>query len=437
MNIVTGNIYEIRKLEKLTDIEVAVPGSKSITNRALLIAALAEGTTTLDGVLFSDDSRYFLEAIKTLGFSVMDNEDERSVVISGACGKIPKGEGEIYVGSAGTAARFLTAMAGLSGGKYVINASEQMKKRPMKPLFKVLEDMGVKIEYMEEPYFLPVRILGREELKISQVTLDTSESTQYLSAILMTGVMNSGGISVKVTGSRKTGSYVNITRKMMEDFGCKVEYKDDVYTVRSDSKYSVGREFKYMIEPDVSAACYFYGIAAITGIGAVVKNVYMDSMQGDIKFVDVLKNMGCNIEELENGIKVTGPKKGKLNGVRVDMKDFSDQALTLAAISIFADGTTTIKNIGHIRKQECDRLNAMTDALGRMGVRCDADEDSIKIYPSLPEKCSIETYDDHRVAMSFTLPGLVTGNISILNPMCCRKTFKDYFEIIDKICQLV
>ena len=453
------DIYKVKKLTRTENITVEVPGSKSITNRALLLAALSEGTVTLNGALFSDDSRHFLSSLISLGFKVETDEKEQRIRVQGKGGAIPNREGTVDVGSAGTAARFITAMLGLSEGCYTINSSEQMKKRPMEPIFKALEDIGAEFEYLLEPYHLPVRVKGcgykkedkasgrpmasvnqeneycnlkkPERAAFTHITLDTNESTQYLSAMLMTGVMNSGGIAIHVTGDRKTGSYVDITRKVMEDFGFKSEYRDETYFICGDERYRNG-DFTYQIEPDVSAACYFYGIGALLGIKATVKNVHFNSTQGDIQFIRVLEKMGCTVSDDIQGIGVKGPTDGKkLKGISADMKTFSDQALTLAAVSIFAEGDTNICNIGHIRKQESDRLSVMAAELGRMGIKCEEKEDSIIIHPGMPSPCLVETYDDHRVAMAFTLVGLKCGDIGIKSPMCCRKTFENYFDLIE------
>lgn len=427
--------YLVRKLNVTENdiIEVSVPGSKSVTNRALLLAAVSNGTTELQGALFSDDSRHFTDSLIRLGFEVETDEVARTIRVKGEGGRIPEDGATIDVGSAGTAARFLTAMLGLSGGHYTINASDQMKKRPMKPLFDVLEQLGTDIDYLEEEYHLPVRINGRRDTGVNSITIDTDESTQYLSAMLMIGPAVKGGLNIKVTGSRKTGSYVNITRRMMNSFGCDIAYEDEKYIIAPGDSYDIPSDFKYCVEPDVSAACYFYGMGAILGCRARVRNVHFDTTQGDINFIRALEKMGCKVQDEEQGILLTGPEKGHLKGITIDMKNFSDQALTMAAVAVFADSATTIQNIGHIRKQESDRLSAMADALKRMGIKCDEDEDSIVIYPGLPGECEIETYEDHRVAMSFTLPGIKEGGITILNPRCCRKTFEDYFDVIDSL----
>ena len=422
-------IYDTKPL-KTKDIKVTVPGSKSITNRALLMAALSKGECYIKGILFSDDSRHFLKALEDLGFELDINEDDKEVRVVGRSGDIPKKEATIYVGSAGTAARFLTAMLGLSDGEYVINASEQMKKRPMKPLFDVLKAMGSGIEFLEEENALPVRIVGCKADKKMRVSLDISKSTQFLSALMMLGCMCKEGLEVKITSEKKTGSYINITKNMAEEFGGKVDFDGEVYYVHP-KPYSIK---EYQVEPDVSAACYFYGIAAIYGCKALVNNVHFNSTQGDIRFINVLEEMGCKVTDTEAGIEVVGPDK--LKGLKnVDMNNFSDQALTLANVAIFADSPTTISNIAHIRGQECDRLHAVASNLTKMGIKVDESEDSITIYPGEFISADIDTFEDHRVAMSFTMSGMGEKSLKILDPMCCRKTFENYFEIIDGLCK--
>ncbi len=420
--------YVVKSL-KCKDIKVEVPGSKSITNRALLIAAMTEGRTKLKGVLFSDDSRHFLQALIDLGFNVDIDEKNRIVEVEGLGGKVPKESAEVYVGSAGTAARFLTAYLALSNGRYVINASEQMKKRPMKPLFDALISMGANIEYLENEGCLPIITGGNEGLK-NEIDLDISKSSQFLSALLMTGMLVNGGIKIHITSAKKTGSYIDITRKMMASFGKLVAFENGEYFV-SDKPYT---GVEYRIEPDVSAACYFYAMAATNACKAKVLNVHFDSMQGDIKFVKLLETMGCEVCDTEEGIEVIGPARGELKGVDIDMNNFSDQALTLAAIAPFANSPVIIRNVAHLRGQECDRLNAMATELTRMGIKCEEKKDSITIYGGEVKPAEVETYDDHRVAMSFTVTGLASCGMIIKNPMCCKKTFEEYFEVVEKLC---
>ena len=425
------DIYRVKPMKRNSVVTVSVPGSKSITNRSLLMASLAKGTSYLKGVLFSDDSRYFLSCLESLGFKINIDEENAAVSVEGCDGNIPNKEAEIYVGSAGTAARFLTCMCGLSSGTYVINASEQMKRRPMKPLMDALINLGAKIEYIEQEDHLPIKITGCGGIEgRKKVELDISSSTQFLSALLMTSVMLKDGLDIIITSNKKFGSYIGITMKMMEQFGLKVEFDGENYHTKAKAEYEAK---EYQIEPDISAACYFFAMAAVTSSSIKVLNVSRDSMQGDIRFLEVLEKMGCSVSFAIDGVVVEGPE-GNLKGIEVDMNNFSDQAMTLAAIAILADSDTKITGIGHIRLQESDRLSAIVNELTRLGIENEHGDDWVIIHPGAPIPAEIETYEDHRMAMAFTLVGLVYNGIAIKNPMCCRKTFENYFDIIDEIC---
>lgn len=415
---------------------VTVPGSKSMTNRALLLAALSNETSLLRGVLFSDDSRHFLESLLSLGFDLKINETEKIVELQGCGGRIPKKNATINVGSAGTAARFLTAMLALSDGHYTILCSEQMKARPMAELFEILTGLGAKITYLETEGHLPVEIVGRGKEKDSaldntiHISLDISRSTQYLSALLMMAPVLPQNMAIHIKSKKKGGSYIEITRRMLEGFGVHTDFDGETYTVKGNQEIHIG---DYYIEPDVSAACYFYGIAAITGGKIIVKNVFSTSMQGDMKFIYLLEQLGCLIEETPDGIAVTGPKDGNYAGIDVDMNDFSDQALTLAALAAFATTETRIRNVGHIRGQECNRMAAIVNELNKCGIIAREEGDDIIIPAGTPHGAVIETYEDHRVAMAFTLLSLKIEGIVIDNPMCCRKTFEDFYIVLDKL----
>lgn len=426
--------YKVHMVSAPIDWTVAVPGSKSMTNRALLMGSLADGKTTLSGVLFSDDSRHFLAALQALGFDVEIQEAQKQVTITGLNGKVPVTEGKIDVGSAGTAARFLTALLGVAEGTFTIQASEQMKKRPMKPLFDVLVAIGAKISYLEKEGHLPIQITGIGGTKamdeVCCVALDISESTQFLSALLLISPMIKQGLSIAITSARKNGSYIQITRKMMENFGVEVMFDGENYDIRKDSSYKAGA---YQIEPDISAACYFYAAAALTGGKALVKNVTWDCMQGDLQFLNVLAQMGCTITETAQGIVVCGAEGGRLKGITADMKEFSDQTMTLAAIAPFAEEDVRIENVGHIRLQESDRIHAIATELSRLGVTCKEEEDALTIQPKIPNAGIVQTYDDHRMAMAFALIGLRVQGIEIANPMCCRKTFEEYFDVMETL----
>lgn len=420
--------YKVKKASG-KPIDVKVPGSKSITNRALLIAALADGTSILRGVLFSDDSRHFLQALIDLGFIVDVDEDNAVVKITGCGGSIPKTEASIHVGSAGTAARFLTAYLGLSKGHYHIDSSEQMKKRPMEELLMALEELGANIVFEEETYHFPFCI-GNEGVNKHEVTIDVDKSSQFLSALLIAAVLFDEDFLIHVKGHHGM-AYVEMTVRMMKQFGVEViRSTKDTFRIPGTASY-VARD--YQIEPDVSAAAYFYAMCPVLSVPAKVQHVHWNSLQGDTELIHVLENMGCKSVEEEDGIRLLPPSDG-MKGGTFDLSAFSDQALTLAAISCFATEPVIITGIGHIRYQECDRLHAIVSNLKRMGIHCEELEDgSIRIEPGEPKSCEIETYEDHRVAMSFAIPGLVTDGIIINNPGCCRKTFENYFDVLETV----
>lgn len=429
--------FRMKPFSEKPHIEVTVPGSKSITNRALLLAALSEGKSALKGVLFSDDSRVFMKALQTLGYDVVIDEEKAEVTMMGNGIHIPKKEAEIYVGSAGTAARFLTAMLALSGGRYKMTSSEQMKGRPMRPLLMALESLGAQFAYQEKPYSFPFIIEGRTRNKSeNKVFLNIDESSQFLSALLLSGVFCPEGFTVELTGKRDAKAYVKISMKMMEAFGCRMKQcSENVYEILPGQSYQA-RE--YQIEPDVSAACYFYAMAAVNGGSARVNHVHFDSTQGDIQFLKVLGQMGCHVRDEEAGIVLTAPDDGILQGITVNMSDFSDQTMTLAAVAAFAEGETVIHGVGHIRGQESDRLRAIGTELNRLGIHSEEREDGVLIQPgewncSESNPVEIETYEDHRMAMAFAVIGTRQPGIVIKNPLCCRKTFENYFEVLTKL----
>ena len=426
-------IYKVKQIKNPHPIEVSVPGSKSITNRALLIAALAKGRSRLKGVLFSDDSRHFIQALIDLGFTVDVDEENCIVTIDGLGGVIPKKKAHINVGSAGTAARFLTAYLGLSEGEYYIDSSEQMKKRPMKELLESLEDLGSVITYGQEENHFPFEI-GCPDMRKNEVVVDVDKSSQFLSALLISSVLFDSDFRIKVTGTHGM-AYVDMTIQMMEQFGVRVERLDDTqytaeYFISGDSYY-LNRD--YNIEPDMSAACYFYAMSPLLGVTSMVNGVHSKSLQGDIRFLNVLEDMDCVLEEKKDGIVVCPPEDNMLKGGKWDLSTFSDQTLTLAAIAPFASGKVQISGIGHIRFQECDRINAIIENLTAMGIEVSEKEGTITIIPGKVKGCLIKTFEDHRVAMSFAICGLVTDGIEIENPLCCRKTFENYFDVLESI----
>ncbi len=427
---------------------VDVPGSKSITNRALLLATLADGVSTLRGALFSDDSRHFLKCIQDLGFETTVDEPARTVTIKGLGGRIPLSAADQYVGSAGTAARFLTAYLGLSDGVYRMDASEQMRKRPMAPLLDSLKELGCEVLYDEngaEGHF-PFTLRGHG-FQNHRICVNIDSSSQFLSALMIVSCLSEEPFTIYIEGTHGM-AYINMTQKMMEQFGvtaaplyycsgnaanhsctgCANSTRPMGYRTEAGQRYT---PLDYRIEPDVSAACYFYAMSPLLNIPVRVNGIHFDSLQGDVEFIRILEQMGCSAADTPQGIVAQPPLDGHFRGVTADMSACSDQAITLAAIAPFADTPTTINGIGHIRFQESDRLSAISTELGKMGIACEKTENSLTIHPGCPKPATVETYDDHRMAMGFSLTGLRAKGIVISNPGCCRKTFEGYFDVLD------
>lgn len=414
--------------------QVACPGSKSITNRALLLATLAEGTSTLKGVLFSDDSRHFLNCIQELGFETSVNEEDKIITITGLGGAIPKEEASIYVGSAGTAARFLTAFLGLSKGTWHLDSSDQMKKRPMAPLLDALKVLGCQVTYEDREGFFPFTLTS-PGFTAFHANVNIDKSSQFLSALMIAATLSPKDFEITLEGSHGM-AYAEMTRTMIEQFGVSIpgDFSRGKIIIPAGQKL---KAMEYQIEPDISGACYFYGTAALTGLSLQVKDVHMKALQGDVQFLSLLESMGCNLQEDTDGVIMTGPADGRLRATSVDMSAFSDQAITLAALAPFTNGPVTITGIGHIRLQESDRLSAIATELGKLGIKCDEGADCITIYPGPVTAGPIDTYEDHRIAMGFSLIGLRREGILIKDPDCCRKTFENYFQVLDKLAKEV
>ena len=448
-------VYEKLQAKKSMELQitVSVPGSKSITNRALLLATLADGVSTLRGVLFSDDSRHFLKCIQDMGFPTTVDEENHIITVQGMKGQVPLKEASLYVGSAGTAARFLTAYLGVSEGTYHMDASEQMRKRPMAPLLDSLKELGCEIICEGEEGHFPFTLKGHGFCR-DNIKVNINTSSQFLSALLISSCLSANDFTSTPEGTHGM-AYIEMTLKMMEQFGAKTtplyycsgnaDNHDCTGCINSSQPYAYeiksGQSYQaldYQIEPDVSAACYFYAMSPLLGIPVMVNHVHFDSLQGDVEFIRVLEKMGCNARDTKEGVLVLPPENGTYHGITVDMSSFSDQAITLAAIAPFADSPTTITGIGHIRHQESNRIAAIVTELKKMGIHCDETESSITVYPGAPRPSMVETYDDHRMAMGFSLIGLRADGIVIDNPGCCKKTFEQYFEVLDQtIAQLL
>ncbi len=384
-------------------VTVSVPGSKSITARAFLIAALAEGESVLYGAQSGEDCKTFLNCLKALGIAC--TAEGEAIKIRGCGGKLPVTEGAINVGSAGTAARFLTSLLAFCRGTFKVNCSEQMAARPVEPLIKTLEALGARFTFFGKQNSFPFFIEGTD-IPADIISVDITKSSQFLSGLLVSAVCAGKPVKIKTSGSHGK-KYVEMTMKMMREFGAEVEERGGEYTVSGSY-----RARRYDIEPDASAACYFYAANRILNTEIEVEGFRADGIQGDAEFAR---------------------RVGSFNGGEIDMSAFSDQALTLAAIAPFFDEPTVIKGVAHIRGQECDRLRAITENLSAMGVRCEEFSDGVKIYPSEPKPARINTFGDHRVAMSFALTGLRAEGIVIADAEVCAKTFENYWQTLEGI----
>ncbi|HBE77024.1 MAG TPA: 3-phosphoshikimate 1-carboxyvinyltransferase [Firmicutes bacterium] len=420
-----NEVFEVPSTSGPLNFSVTIPGSKSLTNRALLIAALGNQVTTLSNVLFSDDSKHFMDSLVKLGFKVEVDETRRLVSIRGQGGKIPNRQGEIYVGSAGTAARFLTAMLALSKGRYLVQASPQMTARPMKPLLDPLTQLGVDFNFLQNSDSLPYSLHGNG-FKGGHVTINASQSSQFLSALLLVGCYGEQDLVITLDGDLAARPYIEMTIQMMADFGVEVVNRDfQHFEVPCGQMY---HGMNYAIEPDASNAGYFLAMAVLSGGSALVQGVHLDSLQGDIKFVEALKQLGSRVEEHPEGLWLQGPAGGVFPGIDIDMGGMPDQTMTLAALAPFATSTMNIRNISLIKYHESNRVEAIIHELARLGIHAEETETGIKIEPGTPVAAEIETYDDHRMAMAFSLIGLRVPGVRIKNPGCTAKTFGDYFE---------
>ena len=420
--------YRVKK-HKNFSVEVDIPGSKSVANRALIIAAHAEGKTTLKNMLFSDDTRYMMKALQTLGNNVDINEETKTVIIEGSKEKkFPTCE--LFVGNAGTAMRFLPTYISTGEGDVTLTGIDRMKERPIKDLVESLRALEVDVDYKENEGYPPIEVKANK-LNGKSVTIKGNKSSQYLTSLLLSAPYAENDITINIDGPLVSIPYVNITTTMMKDFGVEVKNSGDKeFKIEAGQKYQ-GQE--YIVEGDCSSASYFFAMAAVTNSRIKVNNVKKDAMQGDIKLLEVLEKMGAKVEYGENFVIVEGT--GELNGVTVDMHHMSDVAQTLSVVALFAKGKTEIQNVYNMRIKETDRIKACYNELTKLGAKVTELEDGLIIEPQekYNEGVEIDTYDDHRMAMSFSVAGLLIKDVIIKDPGCVSKTFPNYFDEFEKI----
>lgn len=421
-------MIEIQPLANPPNATVAVPGSKSFTNRALLVASLAHGDSTLTGALFSDDTHYMCNALRKLGLHIEENREQATFHVIGNGGNITAHGANLYVGNSGTTTRSLISYVSLGHGKFVIDGDEPMRRsRPMSDLLDALTQLGVDAHSQCENGHLPV-IVQANGLEGRKTKLDTNKSSQFLTSLMLIAPYAKNGMEIEVVGDLKT-PYIDITLAVMAAFDAQVIHKDyQHFHIAGGQQY---QPRSYHIEPDASSASYFFAAAALMGGCVTVKHLSTRSAQGDVQFVRVLEQMGCQVTVSDAGITVRGPHQ--LKGIDVDMKTISDTALTLAAIAPFADSKVAIRNIEHTRWQETDRIHAMVTELRKLGVPVVEHRDGLEISPSPITPAAIDTYSDHRVAMAFSLVGLKTPGIRINDPDCVSKTFPNYFEVLQEL----
>ena len=413
---------EIQPLPHSVNASITPPGSKSLTNRALMIAAMTAGKSTLTGALDSDDTIAMLDSLQRLGVEASHDAASATMTVEGVGGNFPNKTAELFIGNSGTSIRFLTAMLGFAGGKYKLDGIERMHERPIGPLVDAIQNLGGGIAALSPNNCPPVQIDG-QAIRGGEVTLSGSLSSQYLSGLLMASPLAQETVTLQIDGPLISKPYVQMTCEVMKAFGVKVDADETAnrFVIPAGQQYTAT---DYAIEPDASAASYFWAVPAILGGKATILGLTEDALQGDVGFVRCLEKMGCDIEFGKNSISVSGPAK---HGIEIDMADVSDTVQTLSAVALFVDGPTTVTNVAHNRVKETDRIGNLAIELRKFGVQVDEHPDGLTIHPAPLNGATIETYDDHRMAMSLSLVGLKQPGVEILNPGCVSKTYPNFF----------
>jgi 3-phosphoshikimate 1-carboxyvinyltransferase len=406
---------------------VRPPGSKSYTNRALVLAGLATGRSTIEGALFSDDTLHMARALPALGIPVAPDEAAERFVVHGCGGTPPANRASVFVGNSGTTARFVAPLMALGRGVFELTGDEAMAKRPILPLLDALRSLGVDATSIHGTGCPPIRIES-SGLKGGAVRMPGGVSSQYFSGLLLVAPCTRDGLTIDVEGDLVSKPYIEVTGQAMAAFGA--TFRNDAFR-QFQVRPAPYRAMTYRIEPDASAASYFFAAAAVTGGRVVVPGLGARSLQGDLRFVHLLARMGCRVRQTDDETEVTGPSK--LRGIDADMSDLSDTAQTIAAIAPFAEGPTRVKGIGFIRRKETNRISAVVTELRRLGIRAEEEDDGFVVHPGAPVAGEVQTYHDHRMAMSFAITGLVAPGIRICNPSCVSKTFPRFFEALRSI----
>jgi len=404
------------------------PGSKSISNRALILAALADGESQLTGLLDCEDTRVMIESLNRLGISVTHHPENNTAMIVGCAGTPPASSAELWLENSGTSIRFLTALCCNGHGEYLLDGNSRMRQRPIGDLVDALSQWNTNVKCVEGTNCPPVKIQS-QGLQGGETHVKGNISSQYLSALLMTAPCAKSPAQIIVDGPLVSEPYIDMTLGVMAQFGVAVEIQSDNHFLIQPTKY---RAAHYYIEPDASAASYFLAAAAITGGTVTVEGLSQLALQGDVRFVDALEQMGCKVSWQNDSVTVVGQP---LQGIEIDMNAISDTAQTLSAVAFFAEGPTRITNVGHMRHKETDRITAVANELRKLGQTVEEAEEGLTIHPAPITPATIETYNDHRMAMSFALIGLKAEGVVIDNPGCTVKTYPHFFEDLERLCQ--
>ncbi len=412
-------MIEVKPLQNL-QATVTVPGSKSYTNRALLIAGLTDGECRLEKPLVSDDTKYMIRALKAFGVSVQEGKDV--FIVSGSGGKLSTPKEDIFIGNAGTAMRFLTTFSALAPGKTRLDGDERMRQRPLADLLDCLTQMGVKAVSANGNGCPPIDIAGGE-VPGGDIQLAGDKSSQYLTSILLSAPYFKDDTCIHIQGDLTSKSYADITLDIMKTFGVHVDNESyQRFKVKAGDYYKAQT---YQVESDWSSASYFLAAAAVTGGEVTLTDINPHSVQGDAQFTSVLEKMGCRVEKKANALHIKG---NPLRGITINMNNMPDAVQTLAVIALFAEGETVIEGIGNLRIKETDRISALANELTRLGAGVEAGEDFLIIRPGDYKGAEVETYDDHRMAMSFAVAGLKIPGVRIKDPKCVEKSFPDFFQ---------
>ena len=411
--------------------DIRPPGSKSITNRALILAALADGRSELTGVLHSQDTQVMLDSLSRLGLTAEPDASGNRCSVIGCSGQFSHPSADLWLENSGTSIRFLTSFCTIGDGQYRLDGIERMRERPIADLVDALNALGADVHCEKQTRGCPPVTVNSSSRRLQGGTarIAGNISSQFLSSLLMTAPAAKNAVHLEVDGELVSKPYVTMTLDMMKAFGVDVEYPDDLSAFRIEPQ--TYQPQAYAIEPDASAASYFFGAAAVTGGTVTVHGLTKNALQGDVHFASALEQMGCDVQWNDASITVTG---GPLHGVDIDMNAISDTAQTLSAVAVFADSPTTIRSVGHMRHKETDRITAVVTELRRAGIQAEEFDDGLRIHPGKPKPADIQTYDDHRMAMSFSLLGLRASGIRILDPGCTSKTYPNYFEDLKWLC---